>query len=192
MLLEIDSSFDPRGLDTRSYRCERARRDRHRAHPSADRPLRTPHRSPSVGPFRRNSSSPDATIDYRGGTGRSSAAGGNAIVALVPQSRRRTPGRLTTSPTSSSTSSADPTGRVDVHSKFLAAHSPARPTPPKRLYGGEYHDVVVKTATAGASHTSSASRCGSWRSSSTTAHPSTASPTEPAAVEPVTQASDRS
>ncbi len=40
---------------------------------------------------------------------------------------------------------ADWAGRVDVDSKFMAPFSRDAYTP-KRLYGGEYHDVVVETA----------------------------------------------
>jgi hypothetical protein len=40
---------------------------------------------------------------------------------------------------------ADPAGRVDVHSKFIAPFTRERNVP-LRIYGGDYHDVVVKAA----------------------------------------------
>ena len=39
---------------------------------------------------------------------------------------------------------ADPNGRVDVHSKFIAPFTREHNVP-TRFYGGDYHDVVVKT-----------------------------------------------
>jgi 3-phenylpropionate/cinnamic acid dioxygenase small subunit len=39
---------------------------------------------------------------------------------------------------------ADPAGRVDVHSKFIAPFTRERNVP-LRIYGGDYHDVVVKS-----------------------------------------------
>jgi 3-phenylpropionate/cinnamic acid dioxygenase small subunit len=40
---------------------------------------------------------------------------------------------------------ADPSGRVDVHSKFLVPFTRDSHVP-KRMYGGDYRDVVVKTS----------------------------------------------
>jgi 3-phenylpropionate/cinnamic acid dioxygenase small subunit len=87
---------------------------------------------------------PDSTIDYRGGTGRVERSGRDEIVewfreleATHPQAHHVT--NIVVD------DDADPSGRVDVHSKFFAPFT--RPGhEPKRLYGGEYHDVVVKTA----------------------------------------------
>jgi 3-phenylpropionate/cinnamic acid dioxygenase small subunit len=86
---------------------------------------------------------PDATIDYRGGTGDVERIGRDAIVAWFR-------GLEDTHPPAHHVTNivvdeaADPNGRVDVHSKFLAPFTRAGHVP-KRLYGGEYHDVVVKT-----------------------------------------------
>jgi 3-phenylpropionate/cinnamic acid dioxygenase small subunit len=87
---------------------------------------------------------PDATIDYRSSTGRVERSGREAIVAWFSELEDSHP------PAHHVTNilvdeRADPAGRVDVDSKFLAPYT--RPNhAEKRLYGGEYHDVVVKTA----------------------------------------------
>jgi hypothetical protein len=121
---------------------------------------------------------PDATIDYRGSTGHVERSGRDAIVAWFREIEDSHP------PAHHVTNivvdeAADPSGGVDVHSKFLAPFTRAGHAP-KRLYGGEYHDVVVKTAElrGGGSRTSGASRRGSWRSSSTAPRRSTAARTE--------------
>lgn len=85
----------------------------------------------------------DATIDYSSSTGRVERGGREAIVAWFAELEESHP------PAHHVTNivvdeSADPTGQVDVDSKFLAPYT--RPNhAQKRLYGGEYHDVVVKT-----------------------------------------------
>lgn len=86
---------------------------------------------------------PDATIDYVGGTGRVERSGREAIVEWFRSiDDQHPPAHHVTNIVVEE--SADPEGQVDVHSKFIApftqeAHSP------KRLYGGDYHDLVVKT-----------------------------------------------
>ena len=87
---------------------------------------------------------PDATIDYRGGTGHVQRSGRDAVVAWFRELEDTHP------PAHHVTNIlvdelADPGGRVDVHSKFFAPFTRAGHVP-KRLYGGEYNDVVVKTA----------------------------------------------
>jgi 3-phenylpropionate/cinnamic acid dioxygenase small subunit len=87
---------------------------------------------------------PDATIDYRGGTGDVERSGRDAIVAWFRDLEDTHP------PAHHVTNivvdeAADANGRVDVDSKFLAPFTRAGHVP-KRLYGGEYHDVVVRTA----------------------------------------------
>ncbi len=85
----------------------------------------------------------DATIDYRGGTSTVERSGRDAIVAWFREvDVNHPPAHHVTNIVVDE--SADPSGPVDVHSKFIApftqeAHSP------KRLYGGDYHDVVVNT-----------------------------------------------
>jgi 3-phenylpropionate/cinnamic acid dioxygenase small subunit len=87
---------------------------------------------------------PEATIDYRGGTGTVERSGLEAIVEWFREIESNHP------PAHHVTNivvdeRADPTGSVDVHSKFIAPYT--RPGhEPKRLYGGDYHDVVVRTA----------------------------------------------
>ena len=86
---------------------------------------------------------PDATIDYQSSTGRVERAGRDMIVAWFRELEQSHP------PAHHVTNilvdeAADPVGRVDVHSKFIAPYTRANHVP-KRLYGGEYHDVVVKT-----------------------------------------------
>ena len=86
---------------------------------------------------------PDATIDYRGGTGHVEHRGRDAIVDWFRELDDAHPAAHHVTNIAVD-DSADPNGRVDVHSKFLAPFTRAAHTP-KRLYGGEYHDVVVKT-----------------------------------------------
>ena len=86
---------------------------------------------------------PDATIDYLGGTGRVQRKGRDAIVEWFRAGERQHP------PAHHVTNivvdeAADPAGRVDVRSKFIAPFTRDAQVP-KRLYGGDYHDVVVKT-----------------------------------------------
>ena len=87
---------------------------------------------------------PDATIDYQSSTGRVERAGRDAIVDWFRELEHSHP------PAHHVTNivvddGADPTGRVDVRSKFIAPYTRANHVP-KRLYGGEYRDVVVRTA----------------------------------------------
>jgi hypothetical protein len=86
---------------------------------------------------------PDATIDYRGSTGRTQREGREAVVAWFRDAGATHP------PAHHVTNivvdeQADPAGRVDVHSKFIAPFTRESHLP-KRLYGGDYHDVVVRT-----------------------------------------------
>jgi hypothetical protein len=86
---------------------------------------------------------PEATIDYRGGTGHVERQGRAAIVEWFRSLEGTHP------PAHHVTNivvdeSADPAGQVDVHSKFLAPFTREQHVP-KRLYGGDYHDIVVKT-----------------------------------------------
>lgn len=86
---------------------------------------------------------PDATIDYESTIGRVERAGRDAIVAWFREiEQSHPPAHHVTNIVVDEFS--DTTGRVDVHSKFIAPYT--RPHHlPKRLYGGRYHDVVVKT-----------------------------------------------
>jgi 3-phenylpropionate/cinnamic acid dioxygenase small subunit len=86
---------------------------------------------------------PEVTIDYRGGRGDVQREGRDAVVAWFRELEDTHP------PAHHVTNivvdeRADPTGRVDVHSKFFAPFTRDDHVP-KRLYGGDYHDVVVKT-----------------------------------------------
>jgi 3-phenylpropionate/cinnamic acid dioxygenase small subunit len=86
----------------------------------------------------------DATIDYIGGTGRTVRDGRQAVVAWFRQGDADHP------PAHHVTNivvddSADPDGPVSVHSKFIAPFTREQHVP-KRLYGGDYHDVVVRTS----------------------------------------------
>ena len=86
---------------------------------------------------------PDATIDYRGGTGRAERSGRDAVVEWFRAGgESHPPAHHVTNVLVDVT--ADPTGRVAVDSKFFAPFTRDQHVP-KRLYGGEYHDVVVKT-----------------------------------------------
>lgn len=83
----------------------------------------------------------DASIDYRSSSGRVERAGRDAIVEWF---------RGVTHPAAHHVTNIvveeepDTDGRVHVHSKFFAPYT--RPEHvPKRVYGGEYHDVVVLT-----------------------------------------------
>jgi len=87
---------------------------------------------------------PDATIDYRGGTGHTQLAGRDAVVRWFRDGDDQHPPAHHVTNIYVDTR-ADRTGRVDVDSKFFAPFTREAHTP-KRLYGGEYHDVVVATA----------------------------------------------
>jgi 3-phenylpropionate/cinnamic acid dioxygenase small subunit len=87
---------------------------------------------------------PDATIDYVGGTGRIERAGRAAIVEWFRDvDDQHPPAHHVTNIVVDE--HAGPGGRVDVHSKFFAPFTQDGHVP-KRMYGGDYHDVVVKTA----------------------------------------------
>ena len=86
---------------------------------------------------------PDATIDYRSSTGRVEHAGRDAIVAWFTELEDSHP-RAHHVTNIVVDEQADPAGRVEVDSKFLAPYTRVDHAQ-KRLYGGEYHDVVVKT-----------------------------------------------
>jgi 3-phenylpropionate/cinnamic acid dioxygenase small subunit len=85
----------------------------------------------------------DATIDYVGGTGQVERAGRDAIVEWFRDvGDQHPPAHHVTNIVVDE--GGDPDGRVDVHSKFLAPFTQADHVP-KRMYGGDYHDVVVRT-----------------------------------------------
>ena len=86
---------------------------------------------------------PEASIDYQGGSGRTIVQGRDEVVAWFRSVEAANP------PAHHVTNivvddQADPAGRVDVHSKFIAPFTRPQHVP-RRLYGGDYHDVVVKT-----------------------------------------------
>jgi len=86
---------------------------------------------------------PDATIDYTGGTGVTQRNGRDDIVDWFRDNDEGHP------PAHHVTNiivdeRADPAGRVDVHSKFFVPFTRDHQVP-KRMYGGDYHDVVTAT-----------------------------------------------
>jgi len=86
---------------------------------------------------------PDATIDYRGGTGRAERSGRDSVVEWFRAGgEQHPPAHHVTNVVVDET--ADASGPVNVHSKFFAPFTREQHVP-KRLYGGDYHDVVVKT-----------------------------------------------
>jgi hypothetical protein len=85
----------------------------------------------------------DATIDYLGGTGRIERRGRDEIVAWFRDlDDSHPPAHHVTNIVVDER--ADRTGRVEVDSKFLAPYTRGQHVP-KRMYGGDYHDVVVNT-----------------------------------------------
>lgn len=85
----------------------------------------------------------EATIDYRGSLSTTMRSGRDDVVAWFREGGPSHP------PAHHVTNivvdeSADPSGPVPVDSKFFAPYSREAHSP-KRLYGGDYHDVVVKT-----------------------------------------------
>jgi 3-phenylpropionate/cinnamic acid dioxygenase small subunit len=86
----------------------------------------------------------DATIDYRGGTGRVERSGREQIVAWFRDLDDSHPAAHHVTNVLVD-ERADHAGQVDVHSKFLAPYTREQHAP-KRLYGGDYHDVVMNTA----------------------------------------------
>jgi len=85
---------------------------------------------------------PEASIDYRGGTGVVVRTDRDSIVEWF-KSVNHPPAHHVTNIVADD--SADPHGLVAVHSKFMAPFTRDDHVP-KRLYGGDYHDVVTKTA----------------------------------------------
>lgn len=85
----------------------------------------------------------DATIDYRGGRGRTRLSGRQNIVTWFRDIEdSHPPAHHVTNIIVEEESEAD--GSVEVFSKFLAPFT--RPEhEPKRLYGGDYRDIVVQT-----------------------------------------------
>ena len=86
---------------------------------------------------------PEATIDYQGGTGTVVRDGRDQIVEWFRSvGDAHPPAHHVTNIVVDD--AADPEGPVSVHSKFIAPFTRAAHVP-KRLYGGDYHDVVVRT-----------------------------------------------
>jgi hypothetical protein len=86
---------------------------------------------------------PDAAIDYIGGTGTVERHGRQSIVEWFRQvDADHPPAHHVTNIVVDEL--ADPAGEVPVHSKFIAPFTQEAHIP-KRLYGGDYHDRVVKT-----------------------------------------------
>ena len=85
----------------------------------------------------------DATIDYRSSTGRIERAGRDAIVDWFRSVAGHNPAahHVTNIVVDAD---ADRDDRVAVRSKFFAPY-PRAVHEPKRLYGGDYRDVVVRT-----------------------------------------------
>lgn len=85
---------------------------------------------------------PEATIDYRGSSGRVERAGRAAIVEWFQHvDTSHPPAHHVTNIVVDE--HGDPDAGVDVHSKFIAPFTQAHHLP-KRIYGGDYHDLVVK------------------------------------------------
>ncbi len=85
----------------------------------------------------------DASIDYKGGTGVVERHSRAAIVDWFRSiDASHPPAHHVTNIVVED--EADPTGPVRVHSKFIAPYTRDHHDP-KRLYGGDYHDIVVKT-----------------------------------------------
>jgi 3-phenylpropionate/cinnamic acid dioxygenase small subunit len=85
----------------------------------------------------------DSSIDYRGGTGDVVRNGRDAVVQWFVEVDSRHPAahHVTNIVVDEH---ADPDGRVAVHSKFIAPYT-REAHHPKRLSGGDYRDVVVRT-----------------------------------------------
>jgi 3-phenylpropionate/cinnamic acid dioxygenase small subunit len=83
----------------------------------------------------------DASIDYRSSTGRIERSGRDAIVEWFSSVAHPAAHHVTNIVVADE---PDVDGQVAVHSKFVAPYTrPEHET--KRLYGGDYHDLVVKT-----------------------------------------------
>lgn len=86
---------------------------------------------------------PDASIDYQGSTATVVREGRDAIVEWFRSvGDSHPPAHHVTNIVVDD--AADPGGPVSVHSKFLAPYTRTAHSP-KRLYGGDYRDVVVRT-----------------------------------------------
>jgi 3-phenylpropionate/cinnamic acid dioxygenase small subunit len=84
----------------------------------------------------------DASIDYRSSSGQVERAGREAIVEWFRSVAHPAAHHVTNIVVDERPADPD---RVAVHSKFLAPYTRAEHAP-KRLYGGDYHDVVTRTA----------------------------------------------
>ncbi len=84
---------------------------------------------------------PDASIDYRGATSTTECHGIDEILGYFRHANHPPAHHVTNIVVDER---AEPAGPVGVHSKFLAPFTRDSHTP-KRWYGGDYHDVVVKT-----------------------------------------------
>lgn len=83
----------------------------------------------------------DAAIDYRSSSGQVERSGSDAIVEWFRSVAHPAAHHVTNIVVDEQ---PDAEGRVHVHSKFVAPYT--RPEHvPKRVYGGEYHDLVVQT-----------------------------------------------
>jgi 3-phenylpropionate/cinnamic acid dioxygenase small subunit len=83
----------------------------------------------------------DASIDYRSSSGLVERSGREAIVAWfrgVPHPGAHHVTNIVVD------EHPDREGRVHVHSKFFAPYTREEHVP-KRVYGGDYHDLVVRT-----------------------------------------------
>jgi 3-phenylpropionate/cinnamic acid dioxygenase small subunit len=83
---------------------------------------------------------PEASIDYHGSVETTVLEGRDNLVPWFMGSNNP-PAHHVTNIVVDDT--ADPSGPVQVHSKFMAPYTRDHHSP-KRLYGGDYHDVVVK------------------------------------------------
>lgn len=84
---------------------------------------------------------PEASIDYRSSSGRVEREGRDAIVEWfrgVPHPGAHHVTNIVVD------EHPDADGRVAVHSKFFAPYTREEHVP-KRVYGGDYHDLVVRT-----------------------------------------------
>ncbi len=86
---------------------------------------------------------PDASIDYIGSTERAIISGRDDVVAWFRDGgQSHPPAHHVTNIVVDET--ADRNQPVEVHSKFIAPFSRPHHVP-KRLYGGDYRDIVVRT-----------------------------------------------
>lgn len=83
----------------------------------------------------------DASIDYRSSSGQVERAGRDAIVEWFRSVAHPAAHHVTNIVVDEQ---PDDDGRVRVHSKFFAPYTRSEHVP-KRVYGGEYHDLVIRT-----------------------------------------------